>query len=93
MTEPVLPKHYRRNFWCLVLDFALFGAGLAFMGQSTVIPGFLTALGATSATIGLMSSLQSASWLLPQLFAARYLADKPRQRPYILAPAAVGRLD
>ena len=91
MNEPVLPEHYRRNFWCLVLDFALFGVGLAFMGQSTVIPGFLTALGATSATIGLMSSLQSASWLLPQLFSARVLADKPLKKPYILRPAAIGR--
>ena len=91
VTQLVLPEHYRRNFWCLVLDFALFGTGLAFMGQSTVIPGFLTSLGATSATIGLMSSLQSASWLLPQLFSARVLADKPLKKPYILRPAAIGR--
>ena len=91
MTEPVLPEQYRRNFWCLVFDFCLFGAGLAFMGQSTVIPGFLTVLGASSALIGLMSSLQSASWLLPQLFSARVLADKPLKKPYILRPAAIGR--
>jgi MFS family permease len=91
VTETALPEHYRRNFWCLALDFGLFGAGLAFMGQSTVIPGFLTALGASSAFIGLMSSLQSASWLLPQLFSARVLADKPIKKPYILRPAAIGR--
>ena len=48
-----------------MVDFGLFGAGLAFIGRNTVIPGFLTALGASSATIGLISSLQSASWLLP----------------------------
>jgi MFS family permease len=91
VTEAGLPKHYRRNFWCLVLDFGLFGAGLAFIGQSTVIPGFLTALGASSATIGLISSLQRASWLLPQLLSARVLADKPLKKPHILRPAAVGR--
>jgi MFS family permease len=87
-----LPKHYRRNFWCFVLDFGLFGTALAFIGQSTVIPGFLTALGASSAMIGLMSSLHNASWLLPQLFAARAVADKPYKKPYILRPAAAGRV-
>ena len=87
-----LPVHYRRNFRCLVLDFGLFGAGLAFMGPSTVIPGYLTALGASSALIGLISTLQHASWLLPQLFAARVLADKPLKKPYILRPAAIGRI-
>ena len=87
-----LPQHYRRNFWCFVLDFGLFGTALAFMGQSTVIPGFLTALGASPATIGLLSSLQNACWLLPQLFAARAVADKPFKKPYILRPAAAGRV-
>jgi MFS family permease len=92
VTDAARPKHYRRNFWCFVLDFGLFGAALAFIGQSTVIPGYLTALGASSATIGLMSSLQNASWLLPQLFAARALAAKPFKKPYILRPAAAGRV-
>jgi MFS family permease len=87
-----LSQHYRRNFVCFVLDFGLFGAALAFMGQSTVIPGYLTALGASSAMVGLMSSLQNASWLLPQLFAARAVADKPYKKPFILRPAAAGRV-
>jgi len=89
--EPTLSKHYRHNFWCLVSDFCFFGVGMAFVSQSTVIPGFMSTLGASSALIGLTSTLQSASWLLPQLFAARYLADKPFQKPYIIAPAAMGR--
>jgi MFS family permease len=89
--DAALPKHYRRNFLCLVFDFGCFGIGLAFMSTSTVIPSFLSTLGASSAFIGLISSLQSASWLLPQLVAARYVADKPYKKPYILWPAAIGR--
>jgi MFS family permease len=92
LNDMELPGHYRRNFWCLAFDFGFFGVGMAFVSTSTVIPGFLTALGASSAFIGLVSTLQSASWLLPQLLAARYLADKPRKKPYILLPAAVGRI-
>jgi MFS family permease len=64
---------------------------MAFVSTNTVIPGFLTTLGASSTFIGLISSLQSASWLLPQLFVARLLADKVRKKPYLMWPAAIGR--
>jgi len=92
VTEPLISRHYRRNFWSLVFDYCFFGIGLAFIGPSTVIPSFLSTLGASSALIGLMSSLQNASWLLPQLFAARYLADKPYKKSYVLWPVGVGRI-
>jgi MFS family permease len=86
-----MPENYRRNFWCLAMDFCFFGLGMAFFGPSTVTPSFLTALGASTTVIGLLSTLQRAGWLLPQLIAARYLADKPYKKPYILVPAAVSR--
>jgi len=73
------------------MDYCFFGVGVTFISANTVLPGFLTALGASSAFIGLVSSLQSASWLLPQLFAARYVASQSRKKPYILWPAAIGR--
>jgi MFS family permease len=73
------------------MDYGFFGLGMSFISANTVIPGFLTALGASSALIGVVSSIQSAGWLLPQLFASRYLADKPHRKPYILRPAAIGR--
>ncbi|MBN1247015.1 MAG: MFS transporter [Anaerolineae bacterium] len=85
------PEGYRRNFWCLALDFGFFGIGMAFFGPSTVIPGFLTTLGASATVIGLLATLQRAGWLLPQLLAARYLADKPYKKPYIIVPAAISR--
>ncbi len=92
MAEIMLPRHYKRNFWVLVADFAFFGIGVTFIGTSTVIPSFLTNLGASRFVIGLMSTLQSACWLLPQLLAARYLADKPYKKPHILWPIIPGRL-
>ena len=86
-----LPQNYRRNFWCLAADFAAFGIAMAFFSPSTVIPSFLTELGASSATIGLMSTLQRACWLLPQLFAARYMANKRYKKPAVLWAAGIGR--
>ena len=64
---------------------------MAFFSPSTVIPSFLTELGASSATIGLMSTLQRACWLLPQLFAARYMANKRYKKPAVLWAAGIGR--
>ncbi len=89
--EGTLPPRFRRNFWCLAMDFCFFGIGMAFFGPSTVIPSFLSSLGASTAEIGLLSTLQRAGWLLPQLLAARYLADKPFKKPYILVPAGISR--
>ncbi|TFG71872.1 MAG: MFS transporter [Anaerolineales bacterium] len=86
-----LPSHYRRNFWCLVSDFCFFGIAMSFFSTSTVIPGFLTILGASTTVIGLLTTLGRAGWLLPQLFAARYLAGKPYKKAYVLLPAALSR--
>jgi MFS family permease len=87
-----LPKGYRRNFWCLAIDFCFFGAAMALVGPSTVIPSFLSALGASTALIGFLASLQRAGWMLPQLVAARYLANKPYKKPYIIIPGGISRL-
>jgi len=92
MTAEPLPPGYRRNFWCLTMDFCFFGIGLAFLGPGTVVPSFLTELGASSTVIGLLTTLQRAGWLLPQLVAARYLSDKPYKKPFILLPAGISRL-
>lgn len=85
------PKDYRRNFAALATDFCFFGLAMAFIGPTTVIPGLLSALGASAAVIGLITTLQRAGWLLPQLFAARALADKPYKKPAIVWAAALSR--
>ncbi len=87
-----LPAHYRRNFLCLAADFGLFGLGMAFLGSGTVMPSFLTTLGASASLIGFLSTMQRAGWLLPQLPTARYLTNQPLKKPYILTAAAISRL-
>ena len=83
--------HYRRNFICFVLDYVFFGLGLAFVNQTTVLPSFISQLTDSAPLIGLASTIQTGAWLLPQLIAASYLADKPRKKPYMLLTAALGR--
>ena len=83
--------HYRRNLICLVMDFIAFGMALAFINVNTVLPSFVNELTDSALLVGLVSTLLSGSWLLPQLIAANYLANKPRKKFYILLPAALGR--
>jgi MFS family permease len=84
-------SHYWRNFTCFVFDYVFFGVGMAFVSQTTVLPSFVSQLTDSAPLIGLASTIQTGAWLLPQLIAASYLADKDRKKPYILLPAAVGR--
>jgi len=84
-------SHYRRNFVCFVLDYVFFGTGVAFVSQTTVLPSFISQLTDSAPLIGLASTIQTGAWLLPQLIAASYLADKDRKKPYLLLPAALGR--
>jgi len=88
---PITNLHYRRNFICFVLDYVFFGVGMAFVSQTTVLPSFISQLTDSAPLIGLASTVQTGAWLLPQLIAASYLADKDRKKPYILLPAALGR--
>ena len=82
---------YRRNFSCFVLDYVFFGVGMAFVSQTTVLPSFVSQLTDSAPLIGLASTIQTGAWLLPQLIAASYLADKDRKKPYLMLPAALGR--
>jgi MFS family permease len=88
---PISNSHYRRNFVCLVLDYVFFGVGLALVSQTTVLPSFISQLTDSAPLIGLASTIQTGAWLLPQLIAASYLADKDRKKPYLMLYAALGR--
>lgn len=92
MTTSSQQIHLKRNFTLLVLEWVLFGSGQAFFSAVTVVPSFLSTLGAPPFMVGLLSTVQSASWLLPQLYAARYLADKPYRKPYFFYPPLIGRI-
>ncbi len=82
---------YRRNLICLMVDSIAFGTAVAFINVNTVLPSFVNQLTNSALLVGLISTLMSGSWLLPQLIAANYLAGKPRKKTYVLLPAMLGR--
>ncbi|MBC8264808.1 MAG: MFS transporter [Anaerolineales bacterium] len=91
LQPPTSNSHYWRNFVCFALDYVFFGVGMAFVSQTTVLPSFVSQLTDSAPVIGLSSTIMTGAWLLPQLIAASYLADKDRKKPYLMLPAAVGR--
>jgi MFS family permease len=88
--EP-LPFHYRWNFRMLMVGYISFGTGITFISVSTVLPALAGELTRSAPLIGLVSTIFSGSWFLPQLLVARVLHGKPRQKPYLMIGVA-GRL-
>jgi MFS family permease len=71
-------KNYKRNFSMGVINGALFNAALAFLSGSTILPVFISQLTESRILIGLFSTMESFGWFFPQLFAAVFIAHRPR---------------
>jgi MFS family permease len=82
----------RRNFLALAGDFVFFGIGLSFASQTTVLPSFVATLTRSAPLIGLVSTLATGGWLLPQIFAANAVAGRPRRKASVIIPAAASRV-
>lgn len=87
----VIPAIQRRNFICFVLDAALFFFAIAFVDMTGVMPSLLGHLTRQPVLIGLLGSVQTGSWLLPQFLAARTVAARHRKQPVVLVATAISR--
>jgi len=81
----------RWNFVVIVLDAAFFGGALAFVDPVAVLPVLLSQLTDSEVIVGLMSTLQRAGWLVPQLIATSFVLHRPRRKPFVLYPVLIGR--
>ena len=84
-------KHFVRNWWALFGDFLFFSLGLMLASTSTTLPAFAATLTDNKVLIGAVASVWSGAWLLPQIFAANFLSDKPRKFPYMIWGQVIGR--
>ena len=71
----------RHNVVALGIDFGLFGVGLSFASQSTILPAFAAHLGASNLIIGAIPALMTLGWNLPTLFAAGYTESLAQKLP------------
>ncbi|MBI3177063.1 MAG: hypothetical protein HYZ35_03640, partial [Chloroflexi bacterium] len=84
-------KTSTRNWWAFFLDYVFFGLALTFAQTGTVLPAFAATLTTSKALIGAASAIWLGAWLLPQLFAANFLTNKPKKYPYMVLGAVIGR--
>ena len=84
--------HLIRNAVCLGLDNALFGASMLFVSRNTVLPTFARQLTDSTVLLGLVASIATGGWMLPQLFAARLVAGRARVKPYVVWPGLALRI-
>ncbi len=86
-----LPPHYRRNFAALFGDYVGFALAMTFVGSTTVLPALVGRLTESEVAVGMVSTVSSGAWLLPQLIFANLLTNKRRKKPYIMLGGAIGR--
>ena len=88
---PIARRHLRRNWMAFFGDYVFFGIGLTFASTTTILPAFAAALTNNKILIGATSAIWTGGWLLPQIFAAHYLSNKPRKWPIMFWGELIGR--
>jgi MFS family permease len=84
--------HTTWNFVVIVLDCGFFMMGMAFVDPTVVLPVLMSKLHASDAAIGLMSGIQRAGWLLPQLLSASLVLHRERKWPFLFYACLCGRV-
>ncbi len=83
--------HYRRNFGSLMGDWVFFVTGMAFVSYTSVTPSFVNQLTNSALLIGMAATIPNGIWLLPQLFAAKYIGISRRKKPWVIGLSLIGR--
>ena len=78
-------RHLRRNTVLTIGEIITFSIGAAFFDASTVLVGFVATLTASTVFLGLVPTIFQVGIGLPQLLVARFLAQRPRKIPFLIA--------
>ncbi len=79
------PPDYHWNYVAFLVDYVFFAIALSFVRPDSVLPAFVRRLTDSAPIIGLVSTIWNGFWLVPQVVAARWISDKPRKKPYLIA--------
>lgn len=72
-------------------DGIFFTLGSAFIEANTVLPTFVSTLTSSPLLIGLVSSIRSFGYLVPQIFVAGYIERLPHKKPFMMKAGYVMR--
>ena len=90
--EQYVHRHYRKNFLLCFIDAVGFPAGLSFISTLTILPLFVRQLTDSNMLVGLIPSIGSMGFFLPQIFIANYVERLPKKRNYVMVLASIERL-
>lgn len=79
------PPNYRWNFSAFVVDYVFFNIAISLARPESVLPAFVRQFTRSAPVIGLVSTVWNGCWLIPQVVSARWINDKPRKKPYLMA--------
>ncbi len=82
--EAYRDRNYLYNIVVNLLDGGFFGFAIGFASFITVIPLFVSTLTNSAVLIGLIPSIHSVGWQLPQLFTANRVSRQPRYKPMVI---------
>ena len=77
-------RYYHRNFVAGLIHGIFFQMSAAFGSIHTVLPAFVTLLTPSTIAVGLMATIQDFGEIVPQLFTAYLIEDKPRKKKFLL---------
>ncbi len=86
------PREVKRNFTLFFMDVSFFLGGFAFLDTSTVLPTFISTLTSSSILLGVITAIRNLGLVVPQLWAAHYLQQRPKHMRFLMWGAAISRV-
>jgi MFS family permease len=80
------------NTKMFIADGTFFNLGQAFMESNSVLPTFVSTLTTSPFLIGLVSSLRSFGYLMPQIFVAGYIDRQEYKKPFMMKAGYLMRI-
>jgi MFS family permease len=83
-TLDALSSGYRWNHIAFMVDLVFFRVAFTFINPDSVLPVFVRQVTDAAPVIGLITTVFTGGWLLPQLVVARLINDRPHKKPYLV---------
>jgi MFS family permease len=90
--EEHVRRTYRINFLLCFIDAVGFPTGMSFISNLTILPLFVRQLTDSNILVGLIPSIGSMGFFLPQIFVANYIERLPTKRNYVVVLAGIERI-
>ncbi len=90
--EDEVKRDYRWNFTANLLVVVIFSMGMSFASLNTVLPAFARHLTSSNLLIGLIPSLSTLGWLLPQILIANFTQKLKRKKGLLVFAGLAERI-